>query len=259
MGAGGLRAAHREVLAVVTRPQTGGPLPAEPGAPRVLVVEDHPDLRLLLESTLRRAGFIVVATSSGGEALAVLEGQPVDLVVLDLGLPGMDGHELLRRIRAHSELPVIVVTGHAEQAERVAAFEQGADDYLLKPFSQVELVARVRAVLRRAAPRPKRPTLHWGRLRIDTRARQVLVDDREVSLTVMEYELLRFLAANPRLAVSRQELLRAVWPTRGDWQDPETVTEHVRRLRLKLAEAGLGGEWIATIRGFGYRFDPPSA
>jgi DNA-binding response OmpR family regulator len=175
--------------AVATRPETGGPLPAEPGAPRVLVVEDHPDLRLLLESTLRRAGFAVAAVSSGGEALSALDEHPPDLVLLDLGLPGMDGHEFLRRIRARSELPVIVVSGRSEQAERVAAFEQGADDYLLKPFSQVELVARARAVLRRSAPRPERPTLHWGRLRIDTRARQVLIDDREVPLTVLEYEL----------------------------------------------------------------------
>jgi DNA-binding response OmpR family regulator len=224
----------------------------------VLVAEDDPDLCYLLRTTLEDAGFAVHESHDGPSALEVIAGQPVDIVLLDLGLPDMDGYEVLRELRLDSDLPVIVLSGRRSEVDRTAAFDHGADDYVTKPFSAVDLLARIGAVLRRARPTPVVTRLAWGDLLIDLRAREVAVAGRRIQLTPLEYELLRHLAANPGLAISREDFLREVWHSRSAWQDPETVTEHVRRLRGKLTAAGLDDDWITTIRGFGYRFDPPS-
>jgi DNA-binding response OmpR family regulator len=224
---------------------------------RVLVAEDDPDLRLLLRTALTDAGFEVHETDSGPAALETLERRPVDFVLLGPSLPGLDGHEVLRQLRSWSDVPVIMLSERQSETERIAALESGADDYASKPFSTAEIIARMRAVLRRASPPPAVTSVSWGRLRIDLLARRVEVVGRAVPLTPIEYELLRHLATHPGVAVSREQFLREVWHSRSTWQDPETVTEHVRRLRAKLTAAGLDEHWITTLRGFGYRFDPP--
>jgi DNA-binding response OmpR family regulator len=217
----------------------------------VLVVGDDPDLRLLLRTVLTDSGFEVEETESGPSALEALDRCPADLVLLDFGLPGLVGHEVLRQLRLGSDVPVIVLS------ERTDALESGADDHVSKPISTAELLARVRAVLRRARPPAAATSLSWGPMRIDLLARAVEVDGRPVPLTPVEYGLLRHLATHPGVAFSREQFLRDVWRSRSAWQDPETVTEHVRRLRAKLTAAGLAEDWITTLRGFGYRFDPP--
>jgi DNA-binding response OmpR family regulator len=224
---------------------------------QVLVVEDDPKLRLLLRTALTDAGFEVEETDSGPAALETLERCPFDLVLLDLSVPGLDGHEVLRQLRGWSDVPVIMLSERPSEAERIAALESGADDYVTEPFSTQEIIARMRAVLRRARPPPAVTSLSWGQLRIDLLARSVEVAGQAVPLTPIEYELLRHLATHPGIAVSREHFLREVWHSRSTWQDPETVTEHIRRLRAKLTAAGLQEDWITTLRGFGYRFDPP--
>jgi two-component system, OmpR family, phosphate regulon response regulator PhoB len=242
---------------VVQRPAGVPPESSDPGLRQVLVVEDDPDLRLLLRTALTAAGFEVEETDSGPSALEAFDRCPVDLVLLDLGLPGLDGYEVLRQLRIGSDVPVIVLSGRQSEAERTAALESGADDYVSKPFSTPEMLARIRAVLRRALPAAAVTSLSWGQLRIDLLARGVEVAGRPVPLTPIEYALLHHLATHPGVAVSREQFLREVWHSRSAWQDPETVTEHVRRLRAKLTAAGLAEGWITTLRGFGYRFDPP--
>jgi DNA-binding response OmpR family regulator len=238
------------------RPHVRPPAVTEAAPALVLIVEPDPTYRLALIGTIDGAGFGVDAAHDPPGTLARIESGSADLVLLALGGAGADGIALLREIRARSDLPVIVLVGPGEEPTPVAAFEAGADDVVLKPCSSVDLVARVRAVWRRTRPAPALPTLASGPLRIDTRAREVTVGATAVALTAREYDLLAFLAGNPRLAVSREGLLREVWRSNRGWQDPETVTEHVRRVRTKLAAAGLDHDPISTIRGYGYRFDP---
>jgi DNA-binding response OmpR family regulator len=225
--------------------------------PRVLVVEDDQDFRLVLTTMLEGSGFATTEASDGPTGLATVDAEAIDLVLLDLTLPGMDGFTVLRELRARSEVPVIVLSGRNLEVDRVAALEAGADDYVLKPGSMADLLARLRAVLRRSRRGTEVTVLVAGELSVDTRARQVHVGAREVNLTTLEFDLLVFLASDPRRAFSREELLRRVWRSQTSWQDPETVTEHVRRIRGKLTDAGLSQDPIATIRGYGYRFDPP--
>jgi DNA-binding response OmpR family regulator len=243
--------------AVVDRPADVSRQGSVPEFRQVLVVEVDADLRLLLRTALTDAGFAVEESNSGPGALEALERCPVDLVLLGLSLPGLGGHEVLRRLRGWSDVPVIMLSGRQSETERIAALEAGADDYVSEPVSIPEIIARIRAVLRRAHPPPAVTSLAWGQLRIDLLARGVEVAGRAVPLTPIEYELLRHLATHPGIAVSREHFLREVWHSRSTWQDPETVTEHVRRLRAKLTAAGLEEDWITTLRGFGYRFDPP--
>jgi DNA-binding response OmpR family regulator len=236
----------------------GGPRTTRPEDRfRVLVVEDDPDYRLVLTTMLEASAFESCEAADGPSALAMVEAEAIDLVLLDLTLPGMDGFGVLRALRARSEVPVIVLSGRNQETERVTALEAGADDYILKPPSIADLLARIRAVLRRSRRDTPVSVLAAGDLRIDTRARQVHVGDAEVGLTALEFDLLAFLSGDPRRAFSREELLRHVWRSQSTWQDPETVTEHVRRIRGKLADAGLTHDPIITIRGYGYRFDPP--
>jgi DNA-binding response OmpR family regulator len=224
----------------------------------VLVVDDEPTVREVVAGYLRRDGHAVSEAADGPTALRLLEGDPPDLVVLDMMLPGVNGLDILRRIRAAGDMPVIMLTARAEEVDRVAGLELGADDYVVKPFSPRELAARVNGVLRRAAPKapPTDTVLHFDGLSIDLRAREVRLDDRLIEMTPKEFDVLAHLASSPREVFSRADLLRDVWQSSPDWQDPATVTVHVRRIRNKIEADPEQPRWIATVWGVGYRFEP---
>jgi DNA-binding response OmpR family regulator len=209
----------------------------------VLVVEDDPGIARQLVRGLERGGYAVTHVGSGDAAL----GHPAaDVVLLDLGLPDIDGVEVCRRLRAVSDVAIIVVTARGEEPERVAALDAGADDYLVKPFGLAELMARMRAVLRRV--RPETEPLRHGPLVVDTRARKVSVSGHEVTLTPKEYDILECLAADPGRMVSRQEILERAWDTH--WYGPTKVLDvHIAGLRRKLGVPGL----IETVYGRGFR------
>ncbi len=221
----------------------------------VLLVEDERDLRLVTSTYLQAHGCRVVEAGDGRQARARLGSAEIDVVVLDLGLPDEDGLVLLRELRTGANLPVVVVTGRGEEPDRVVGLELGADDYLVKPFSQRELVARITAVLRRSRPAEPVSLLRFGPLAIDTDARAAFVLEQPITLTRLEYELLVFLASSPGRSYSREQLLNAVWGSSSEWQRADTVSEHVHRLRRKLSIDGSRPR-ISTVRGIGYRFDP---
>jgi DNA-binding response OmpR family regulator len=206
---------------------------------------------------LERDGFRVQCAATGPEALAALRAEPPDLVVLDVMLPGVDGIEILRRLRASADVPVILLTARAEEADRVLGLELGADDYVVKPFSPRELSARVRSVLRRsqgsASPQTR---LEFEGLVIDGATREASVEGRVVELTPKEFDLLSFLAASPRQVFSRGQLLESVWDSSLDYQDPSTVTVHIRRLRRKIEARPDDPRWLRTVWGVGYKFEP---
>ncbi|HEY2992927.1 MAG TPA: response regulator [Methylomirabilota bacterium] len=222
----------------------------------VLVVEDEPDIRGLIVHHLERDGFRCRTAASGGEALARVRSAPPDLVVLDLMLPGMDGLEVCRRLRgdpATAALPIIMLTAKADEIDRVVGLEMGADDYLAKPFSTKELVARVRAVLRRARPGETARALTVGGVSLDPSRHAVTVGGRPVELTPKEFDLLHALLAAAGRVLSREHLLNRVWGyARADEIESRTVDVHIRRLRAKL---GAEERRIATIKGVGYRFE----
>jgi DNA-binding response OmpR family regulator len=223
-----------------------------------MMIEDDQDLVAMCDAYLTRAGFQVATASAGSSALACLEQQPFDLVVLDLGLPDGDGLDLLRTLRQRDTmLPVIVVTGRGEEADRVVGLELGADDYLVKPFFVRELVARIRAVLRRIGnDEAAAAVIHLGGLVIDTDAHVIRAAGEPIELTPREYTLLEFLATTPGRVYSREQLLANVWASSAQWQAQATVDEHVYRIRRKLTSAGVRSPKITTVRGFGYRLDP---
>jgi phosphate regulon transcriptional regulator PhoB len=226
------------------------------GAADVLVVEDEPDIRSLIVHHLEREGFRCRTAGNGTEALARLRSTPPDLVVLDLMLPGMDGLEVCRRVRADpatAAVPIIMLTAKADEVDRVVGLEIGADDYLAKPFSTKELVARVRAVLRRARPREVSRALTVGAVSLDPTRHAVTVEGRPVELTPKEFDLLHALLAAAGRVLSREHLLNRVWGyARADEIESRTVDVHIRRLRAKL---GAEERRIATIKGVGYRFE----
>jgi len=228
------------------------------GGTRVLVVDDEPTVREVVAGYLRRDGHIVSEAADGPAALALLESDPPDLVVLDMMLPGVNGLDILRRIRQMGDMPVIMLTARAEESDRVAGLELGADDYVVKPFSPRELAARVNGVLRRAAPKPVSlaELLEFDGLTIDSRSREVHRDGRLIELTPKEFDVLAHLAASPRQVFSRADLLRDVWQSSPDWQDSATVTVHVRRIRNKIESDPENPRWITTVWGVGYRFEP---
>ena len=210
---------------------------------RVLVVEDDEGIAWPLRRGLARSGYQVETVGSGREAL---EAGPADVVLLDLGLPDLDGLEVCRRLRANSDAAVIVVTARGEEGDRVAALDDGADDYLVKPFGLAELEARIRAVLRRVNPGRTHYTV--GRLTVDPRTRRVTVRGEEVPLTPKEFDILECLVADPGRVISRQELLTRVWDE--NWYGPTRVLDvHIAALRRKLAMDGL----IETVYGHGFR------
>jgi DNA-binding response OmpR family regulator len=223
--------------------------------PRVLVAEDDRAIRELLVHHLAREGFAALECADGPSALRTSR-DGIDLLLLDVGLPGVDGFDVARTLRREGRAtPIIMITARAEEVDRVIGFEVGADDYVIKPFSPREVVARVRAVLRRAGmPHQPRPNvLRLGRLEVDEAAREVRVDGRDVKLKPREYSLFVVLANNAGIALSRDTLLERVWGFDFDG-DERTVDVHVRRLRMKLeGEHGLE-TCLHTVHGFGYKF-----
>ena len=221
---------------------------------RLLVVEDDISIADPLVSGLTRQGFDVTWVQTGADALNAAE---PDLVLLDLGLPDLDGQVVCRRLRERSAVPIVVVTARSDEFDRVQLLEMGADDYVVKPFGFRELVARIRAVLRRAAvtgPSNENPTgdVAVGPLRIQRRARHVTVDDVLITLTPKEYDLLVFLAENAGAVLTRDQILRAVWDENW-WGSTKTLDVHMASLRRKLGVEGL----IETVRGVGYRLVEP--
>lgn len=214
----------------------------------ILLVEDEQSIGSLVRTYLQRDGFQVVWVRSGEEALTELPRHPVRLIVLDIGLPGVDGFEVCRRVRARSTLPIIMLTARDEEVDRVAGLEVGADDYVPKPFSPRELVARVKAVLRRSEPSARADVVTLGRVTLSRSSREVRVDGREVELTAKEFDLLAHLMENPGVVLSRDVLLDRVWGMAYPGET-RTVDVHVGQLRRKL---GLP-ELIRTVRGAGYK------
>ena len=224
---------------------------------RILLVDDDPTVRSVVAGYLQKAGYRVDPVGDGREAAARLDDTAYDLAILDVMLPGMDGLSLLKQLRgANDPTPVILLTARGEEVDRIEGIELGADDYVVKPFSPRELVARARMVLRRVGPPVAREPLQFGDLAIDPGTRQVHVAGGPVELTRLEFDLLHFLASSPRQVYSRTELLKHVWDSSPEWQDPSTVTVHVRRLRTKLEPAPDTPRWVVTARGAGYRFEP---
>jgi two-component system, OmpR family, response regulator ResD len=224
---------------------------------RVLVVDDDETLSEVLLGYLQRAGHDPSVVTDGPMALAEVSKRAPELVVLDLMLPGIDGLEVCRRVRAnHADIPVIMLTALGEAEDRIAGLEVGADDYITKPFSPRELVLRIDSVLRRSRRAATAPTvLTAGPVRVDVPARRATNDGRELALTVRELDLLIFLMSHPGQAFRRAELMSDVWG--WTFADHSTVTVHVRRLREKIEVEPSHPKLIQTVWGIGYRFEPP--
>lgn len=223
---------------------------------RVLVVDDDADARWLAVEALNEHGFEVSEAGDGIAAGNAIRTRAPDLVVLDLGLPGVGGLDILKELRSRGNLPVILLTGRSAQSDRVVGLELGADDYMVKPFDPRELVARVNAVLRRGRIEPQLSTLDFGHISIDLHTRDVVRDGELVDLTAKEFELLVFLASSARHVFSREQILDNVWDSSALWQDASTVNEHIHRLRRKIERDPTNPKWIGTVRGAGYRFTP---
>jgi DNA-binding response OmpR family regulator len=224
----------------------------------LLLVEDDPAIRTALMRSLRELGHAVTAVSSGMAALsAAVEGKP-DVVLLDLGLPDIDGVDVLSMLRAVSEVPVIVATARDDEAEIVRVLDLGADDYVIKPFNAAQLNARIKAVLRRAGRSDEDPVIAVGGLRIDTRSREVTVDGREIELARKEFELLLALARRAGEVVTKKDLLAEVWQLAWGGSD-RTVDVHLSWLRRKLGETASEPAYLHSVRGVGVRLAAPSA
>ena len=212
---------------------------------KLLVVEDEDAIAEPLVEGLEREGFAVERAATGEAALAADE---PDLVLLDLRLPDLDGLEVCRRLRERSRVPIIVVTARGEEVDRVVGLELGADDYVVKPYALRELIARIRAVLRRMEPAPAAEAVRVDGLEVDPRARRATLNGADVALTPKEFDLLALLIADPGAAVSRERIFEEVWGTRW-YGSPKTIDVHVAALRRKLGDPG----WIETVRGVGFR------
>jgi two-component system response regulator ResD len=222
----------------------------------ILVVEDEPTIAEVVARYLVRAGYEARTAHDGPTAVAAAIGSRPDLVVLDIMLPGFDGLEVMRRLHADLEgrVAVILLTAKGEEADRLVGLRSGADDYVVKPFSPAELVARVDAVMRRARPdAAAAEPLRFGELEIDPAARSVTVGGRDVELTQREFDLLAFLALHAGQVFNRDQLMDLVWRT-SHYTDTTTVTVHVRRLRAKLEADPAAPRWVQTVWGVGYRF-----
>jgi len=227
----------------------------------VLVVEDDADIRDLLRYNLEQEGFAVEEAGDGADALRLIERRTPELMILDLMLPGMSGLELCRKLRntaATATLPILILTAKGEEVDRVLGLELGADDYVVKPFSPRELLARIKGLLRRAraAVEPQAEGVYErGRLRIDFGGYQVTVAGKAQTLSVREFELLKFFVQHPGRVYTREQLLDLVWG-RDTFVESRTVDVHVRRLRCQIERDDNDPELILTVRGVGYRFDP---
>jgi two-component system response regulator ResD len=231
--------------------------PSVAGPARVLVVDDEEMVRDVLARYLERDGFAVETATDGVAALEAIARESPDLVLLDLMLPRVDGFEVFQRIRGARAPAVIMLTARGEETDRIVGLELGADDYVTKPFSPKEVVARVRAVLRRAtrAGPGRDDPLEFGDIRIDPGGREVAVDGERVRLTPKEFDVLHLLASNPGTVLSRMEILEELWDFAFDG-DPATVTVHVRRVREKIELDPSAPRHLITVWGAGYRFDP---
>ena len=228
-----------------------------PNSATILLVDDEEAVQKLLTYPLERDGYRVIAARDGDEALRRFGEQPVDLVVLDLMLPHLDGLEVCKRLRATSHVPIIILTARDDEVDKVLGLELGADDYITKPFSIREFRSRVKAALRRASA-PKHEafdseTISIDGLVVDPSRRTVELNGAPVELTYVEFELLSTLAARPGRVYSRRALLEALWGD-ADYRDPRTIDVHVRHLREKLEPNPSEPEYILTVRGVGYRF-----
>ena len=227
---------------------------------KILVVEDEPDIRKLVQYNLTQERFIVLEAEDGEQALKLLQRERPNLVILDLMLPGVSGMELCKLLKQRSEtakLPILMLTAKAGEADRIVGLEMGADDYLAKPFSPREMVARVRAILRRSEAKPgieSVATYEKDSLKIDFSTYEVFVRGKPVKLTLKEFELLGFLVQNPNRVLNRDQLLDRVWGGQT-FVTPRTVDVHIRRLRKAVEKDDRKPKWILTVRGVGYKFD----
>jgi two-component system response regulator ResD len=222
----------------------------------ILVVDDEPTITDVVSRYLERAGYSTRIAGDGADALRLAGESRPDLVVLDLMMPGMDGLEVMRRLREHERISVILLTAKGEHTDRIIGLRLGADDYVVKPFSPAELVARVDAVLRRVdnSPQLEEPIV-FDDLELDPVARRVTVRSEEAQLTVREYDLLLHFVRHPGQVFSRDQLMDTVWQY-SFYTDTSTVTVHVRRLRAKIEEDPSSPRWLQTVWGVGYRFQP---
>ena len=220
--------------------------------PRALVVDDEPNIRELVRFYLEGAGFSVDHAADGAEALASAEAGGHDVIVLDIMLPVMDGVEVCRRLRERSDVPIIMLTARDSDVEKVAALEIGADDYMTKPFSPPELVARVRALVRRAQGGRRTGPIVLGGLSLDPASREVTVDGARVALTAKEFDLLHALVREPGVVLERERLLEAAWGF-TEFVEARGVDVHIRHIRAKLGDEAATPRFIETIRGVGYR------
>lgn len=227
--------------------------------PTILLVDDEPTIIDSLTYSLRREGFEVSTAYDGVQALDLFSTLHPDLVILDIRLPGMDGLEVCRRLRARSPVPIIMLTALGNELDRVVGLEVGADDYLPKPFSFRELLARIRSVLRRIEldHRVANPgSTQVGDLRVDSASRRVFKREKEIQLSTREFDLLFVLISQAGRAVSRDELIAKIWGS--DWSgDPRTLEVHIRWLRLKIEDDPTSPRFVQTVRGYGYRFIGP--
>lgn len=226
---------------------------------KILLIDDEPLITDSLTYSLKREGFEARSVADGVSAMEAIEEFQPDLVVLDIMLPGLSGLEVCRRLRTESAVPVIMLTARGEEIDRVLGLEVGADDYLVKPFSFRELLARIRAILRRVELDRKKSQLEpiiLGRMTLDPIARRIFKDEQELQVSAREFDLLSILMKHAGRALSREELLSQVWG--DDWiGDPRTLDVHVRWLRLKIEEDPASPAYIQTVRGHGYRFAGP--
>jgi DNA-binding response OmpR family regulator len=225
---------------------------------QILVVDDDPDLRRFVVRVLEAEGYGAEQAATIAQATAAIDARRPDLVILDITLGSEDGLDVLATLRRTSELPVILLTARGKEIDRVLGLKLGADDYVVKPFSPAELAARVATVLRRATGPQSPPVsvLEFGELQIDPSSHEVRLSGNLLRMTAKEFALLAFLASSPRQVFTRGQLLAQVWNSSAEWQDADTVTEYVRRVRKKIETDPNRPRWIHTVRGVGYRFEP---
>jgi DNA-binding response OmpR family regulator len=225
---------------------------------RVLVVEDAPDLRRLIVTALIKDGFVVETSDNGQGAIHRARAFEPDVIVLDLGLPVLDGIEVCRQVRTFSDAYILMLTGRDDEVDKIVGLSVGADDYVTKPFSVRELIARIRAMLRRARPRRSEDGDHlrqFGDLIVDVASREVTVEGAKIDLTKIEFDLLDTLTSQPRAVFTRSRLMAIVWGP--DWYgDDHVVDVHISKLRRKLGESASAQGHIRTVRGVGFRFEP---
>jgi DNA-binding response OmpR family regulator len=225
-------------------------------AATVLLVEDDPSIQKGLEMNLKVDGLRVLCASDGVAAVRAARAAMPDLIILDLGLPGMDGFEVLREVRKDDpEVPILVLSARASEAEKVLGLSLGADDYVTKPFGLAELLARVRALLRRTRRRASNAVVKFGPVEIDVEARVMKVNGAECEVTALEFDLLKYLTDQPMRAVTREQIMQAVWGA-GHAGTPRTVDNFIARLRSKIGDDPANPKFIETVRGVGYRFNP---